>query len=132
MQTALARVAPSAKITVNVLDAAALSLHEQVRTFSRCMLLVGDHGAGLSNAVFMPAGAAVVELTHTACGIHCGDYFRPVAELSGVRHWRFGADNLTVNDVDFNDLLDDSITVALNNLKVRTNNGGVSGLKREF
>ena len=43
-------------------------------------------GAGLSNAVWMPPGGAVLELTHSSCGVHCGDYFRPISELSGLKH----------------------------------------------
>jgi hypothetical protein len=35
---------------------------EQVRMFSGASLLVGVHGAGLTNAVFMPPGSALVEV----------------------------------------------------------------------
>lgn len=122
-QAAMTRALPLAHLHLQRLDAATLSLREQVRTFSRCLLLVGDHGAGLSNAVFMPPGSAVVELTHAACGAHCGDYFRPVAELSGLTHRRFSGDNLTVRDPSFDDMLDQTIKAALRDTRVATNTG---------
>ena len=39
-----------------------LGLAEQVRLFSEARVVVGVHGAGLANAVFMPPGAAMVEV----------------------------------------------------------------------
>jgi capsular polysaccharide biosynthesis protein len=39
-----------------------LSLAEQIATFSECHTLVGIHGAGLTNCLFMRAGGIVVEL----------------------------------------------------------------------
>ncbi len=41
-----------------------LSLTDQVSLFADAEIVVGPHGAGLTNAVFMPPGGAVVELTH--------------------------------------------------------------------
>ena len=104
----------------------------QVGTFSRCLLLVGDHGAGLSNAVFMPTGSTVVELTHAACGRHCGDYFRPVSELSGVNHRRVAAANLTASDPHFGSLLDDSIATSLRATGIAAGSNGLLDTKQEF
>lgn len=132
VQVAVTRASQLAHLQLHLVDAAALSLREQVRTFSRCLMLVGDHGAGLSNVVFMPRGSAVVELTHTGCGVHCGDYFRPVADLSGVTHRRFSADNLTAGDPEFAKLLDQSITLALRGIGMATGDGRVSDTKLEL
>jgi capsular polysaccharide biosynthesis protein len=41
-----------------------LSWAEQVRLASRARCLVSNHGAGLTNMLFMPAGGAVLELRH--------------------------------------------------------------------
>eukprot|EP01043_Picozoa_sp_COSAG02_P069754 COSAG02_NODE_12086_length_1600_cov_1.257828_2_plen_153_part_00 len=128
VQAAVTRASALAQLRLQRVDAAALSLREQVRLFSRSLLLVGDHGAGLSNAVFMPPGSAVVELTHASCGVHCGDYFRPVAELSGLTHRNFSADNLTVRHPEFDELLDRTITAALRDTGVAT----TTGAKQEF
>ncbi len=42
----------------------ALSLVEQVKLFADAEIVAGPHGAGLTNAIFMAPGGAVVELTH--------------------------------------------------------------------
>jgi len=41
-----------------------LSVAEQVELFASAEVVVGPHGAGLTNAVFMAPGGAIVELTH--------------------------------------------------------------------
>jgi capsular polysaccharide biosynthesis protein/tetratricopeptide (TPR) repeat protein len=45
---------------------AALPLSEQLALFAAAEIVVGAFGAGLTNIVFAPAGARVVELTHEA------------------------------------------------------------------
>src|SRR4051812_20116375 len=45
-----------------VVDPVRLSFRDQVRLFSRCRALVCVHGAGLTNCMFMPEGARVLEL----------------------------------------------------------------------
>lgn len=42
----------------------ALSVSEQVALFADAEIVAGPHGAGLTNAVFMAPGGAVIELTH--------------------------------------------------------------------
>jgi capsular polysaccharide biosynthesis protein len=128
VQAAVTRASAVAQLQLQRMDAAALSLREQVKLFSRCLLLVGDHGAGLSNAVFMPPGSAVVELTHASCGAHCGDYFRPVAELSGLTHRDFSGDNLTARHPEFDELLDRTIAAAVRDTNVAAN----TGTRQEF
>jgi capsular polysaccharide biosynthesis protein len=44
----------------------ALSVPEQVALFAEAEMVAGPHGAGLTNAVFMAPGGAMIELTHTA------------------------------------------------------------------
>jgi len=39
-----------------------LSLADQIEAFSQCGTLIGIHGAGLTNSLFMPPGGKVVEL----------------------------------------------------------------------
>ncbi|MGH7441836.1 MAG: glycosyltransferase family 61 protein, partial [bacterium] len=38
-----------------------LDFNEQVRLFSRCSVLLSNHGAGLANLLFLPKGAWVIE-----------------------------------------------------------------------
>lgn len=47
---------------VALLDTAAMSPDEQVRALGDSDLLVGQHGAGLSNMIWMPPGASVLEI----------------------------------------------------------------------
>ncbi len=48
--------------SVTLVDSAAMSPADQVRLFSQTDLLVAQHGAGLSNIVWLPKGAAVLEI----------------------------------------------------------------------
>lgn len=48
--------------SVDVVDAAHMEPVEQMRLFSSTSLLVGQHGAGLANMLWMPRGSAVVEI----------------------------------------------------------------------
>ncbi len=57
-----------------------LSFEEQVRTLSRARYLVSNHGAGLTNMLFMPSGSSVLELRHhTDCINNC--YFTLASAL---------------------------------------------------
>ncbi len=47
---------------VRVIDSAHLDPVEQMTLFSSTTLLIGQHGAGLANMVWMPRGSAVVEI----------------------------------------------------------------------
>lgn len=47
---------------VRIVDTAELDPREQVRTLHTTDLLIAQHGAGLANLVWLPAGAGVIEL----------------------------------------------------------------------
>lgn len=42
-----------------------MTIDEQIELFSDAAIVVGPHGAGLTNSIFMAPGGALVELTHT-------------------------------------------------------------------
>lgn len=61
-----------------------MSVAEQIRTFSKARVIVSAHGSGLTNLVFSPPGAAVVEITNTEIR-HMGD-FRSIAHHMNQRY----------------------------------------------
>nr|WP_246314627.1 glycosyltransferase family 61 protein [Kineococcus aurantiacus] len=66
-----------------VVDPATLTLAEEVETFAAADVVVGVHGAGLTNLVFTRPGAAVVELTPRALVYPT---FVKLARAARVRH----------------------------------------------
>jgi Glycosyltransferase 61 len=60
-----------------------LSFAEQVTAFSSAELVVGPHGAGLANALFMPRRSAMLELHHVDFG---RPWYKRLAETLGLRY----------------------------------------------
>jgi capsular polysaccharide biosynthesis protein len=60
-----------------------LSVADQIRTFARARVIVSAHGAGLTNLVFAPRSALIVEITST--NIAMMDDFRFMAAALGQR-----------------------------------------------
>jgi capsular polysaccharide biosynthesis protein len=60
-----------------------MSVTEQIRAFSSASIVVGAHGAGMTNIVFAPPHAAIVELCSTA--LSSMDDFRRAARAAGQR-----------------------------------------------
>lgn len=72
------------KLGFDVLVAGEMTVAEQIRAFSEARIVVGAHGAGLTNLVFTPPGALVLEVTPTRIA-HMED-FRHIAMIMGMRH----------------------------------------------
>lgn len=53
-----------------------LSFAQQVTLFKRAEIVIGQHGAGLSNILFMPNGSKVLELQRKLIGNHRSEYGR--------------------------------------------------------
>jgi capsular polysaccharide biosynthesis protein len=68
-----------------------LTIREQAEIFSQCEAVVGAHGAGLTNLLFMPQGSAVIELFHYRCGTPA--YYR-IATALGIRYHYMSCDSL--------------------------------------
>jgi hypothetical protein len=65
------------------------SLVEQVRLFASATVVMGVHGAGLSNALFSPTGAALIELGDTpTLGVGQPPCFVNLAHRLGLRYHR--------------------------------------------
>lgn len=65
-------------------EGAALPFAEQVALASRTRVLVGVHGAGLTNMLFMPEGAHVVEIANPR---YPSPAFYALAAALGLRYW---------------------------------------------
>lgn len=63
-------------------DAGALTIDEQIRTFAEADLVVSAHGAALTNIVFMNAGALVVELFPASHVMPC--YWKLAGTVPGL------------------------------------------------
>jgi len=79
-----ALVAALGELGFEVVVPGALSFAEQVMLFSEAEIVVGPHGAGLANALFMPEGSAMLELHHPDFD---RPYYQRLADTLGV-HYR--------------------------------------------
>jgi hypothetical protein len=64
--------------------AEAIAFSEQVALASRTRILVGVHGAGLTNMLFMPEGAHVIEIANPR---YPSPAFYALAAALGLRYW---------------------------------------------
>lgn len=65
-------------------DAGALSVDEQIRTFAEADVVVSAHGAALTNIVFMNAGARVIELFPASHVMAC--YWKLASTVPGLEY----------------------------------------------
>lgn len=66
------------------IDPGALSVREQVSAFSGAELVVSPHGAAMTNLVFLPSGAGIVELFPAGCVLP--DFWRLACGVPGLRY----------------------------------------------
>ena len=87
------------------------SLADQIKLFGNCKLLVGLHGAGLTNMLWMPAGAQVLEI-RSRNDSHNNCYFAMASAL-GHHYSYLQADRLVANQDTYSaELLLDPILLA--------------------
>lgn len=72
------------KLGFRIVMLTGMAVRDQIALFSRARCIVGPHGAGLTNVMFAPPGATVVEITNTKIR-HMGD-FRSIAFHMNQRH----------------------------------------------
>ena len=84
------------KLGFEVLQLSAINFSEQAVLFASAEIVIGSHGAGLSNVAFCPEGSDLVEVfpsknTHS-------DLFHSIACAAKMNYWRFeGESNLSSN-----------------------------------
>jgi len=86
-----------------------MSFADQVRRFSRARVIVGAHGAGLTNIIFAPLHASIVEITNKNLR-HMGD-FRIICKHRGMSYReivsdRFAREQPTTFPPDFDYYVD--------------------------
>ena len=91
-----------------------MSFADQVRTFSRARIVVGAHGAGLTNIMFAPNHASIIEISNTNLH-HMGD-FRIMCRDMGMRHTEivskhFASEQHTTFPPDFDYYVDTSAVI---------------------
>ncbi len=89
-----------ASVGIETVTLSGMDFKDQVRLFSECALVIGAHGAGLSNVSLMPQGAQVVEVLSPR---RLWPTYRGVAARSGVRYYPYVAASVgteTTNDSD--------------------------------
>lgn len=67
-----------------IVEAGRLSFREQVALASETTVLLGIHGAGLANMIFMPEGRHVVEIVHPH---YPSPIYYALASALGLRYW---------------------------------------------
>lgn len=93
-----------------------LSFKEQVRLFRGCDLLMGPHGAALTNAVFMEKGSKLIELVAHEDSNTYQWHFYHLSQIVGLDYYSFNCEkhnlhedphmaNLVVNSSDFETFL---------------------------
>ena len=97
------------KMSVEVADLSEMSFDEQVLLMRRTSILIGAHGAGLTNLIFLPPQAIVVELSSRTS--HTKDlYFRNLASWMGLTYVTYGSfdkfSSFKVDTEDFKKFLD--------------------------
>jgi capsular polysaccharide biosynthesis protein len=88
---------------VTLIDAATMSPRDQIDAFSSACVLVGQHGAGLANMVWMPAGSKVIEILPPVRE-DAGELFRDLADTLGLSYGRVVQESLH-SEVDPADVL---------------------------
>jgi len=65
-----------------ILDAAEVQVESQLKSFTRTSTIVGQHGAGLANMIWMPRGGRVIEILPPTPS-HAVEIFRNLARACG-------------------------------------------------
>lgn len=105
-----AGAAKTARIDWAIIDAAGLAPHEQLQRFARTRVLVGQHGAGLTNMLWMAKGGVVIEIEPPRPDYE-PKFFRLLAAACGHRYTRIvqAHDHAPVDEI----ALADALTAAL-------------------
>ncbi|RYZ63453.1 MAG: glycosyltransferase family 61 protein, partial [Proteobacteria bacterium] len=85
-----------------------MSLTEQIQVFRGAELVVGPHGAGLANVVFMQPGASVVEIISPA---RIWPTFKCIADRGQLNYATIAADSYSIEQTESRGEGNEDITV---------------------
>ena len=74
------------KFNVKVVDFAALTFSEQIQVSAGCTAMVGVHGAGMANMVFMENSTSVLDIVPPSYSMPNTREFKVATELIGLQH----------------------------------------------
>lgn len=80
----------------DVIHAEALAQAEQIRRFQGAEMVIGQHGAGLTNLLFAPPETRVLEL-HSGDPGSAGSHYQALAASRGQRHTAIGGNAANAN-----------------------------------
>lgn len=95
------------KYSIKALDPGSLAPREVISLFSRAKLVVGQHGAGLTNCFFLPPGASIIEICWPE--LSASDYapiYGLLAESLGHRYQQLPIQDSAFSEIDIGDLIE--------------------------
>ena len=71
-------------VLLDVVDPGSMKVEAQVALFSRAGVIIGPHGAGLTNALFARKGSALIEFPVKDAKF---PYYNYISKVAGLKHW---------------------------------------------
>jgi capsular polysaccharide biosynthesis protein len=99
---------------VRNVDTNIMTIRDQILTFQKCKLIIGAHGAGLSNMLFMRKGAIVIEIRPHG---EQNNIYMMLASCLGLQYYVLYSEKQTVLDFQQTD-----IEISVNSLSLLLNN----------
>ena len=99
---------------VRIVDTNVMTIRDQISTFQNCKLLIGAHGAGLSNMLFMSKGSIIIEIRPHG---EQNNIYMMLASCLGLEYYVVFSEKQTVIDFQQTDF-----EISVNSLRLMFNN----------
>ncbi len=76
------------RLNITCIQSERYSLHEQIAIYSSAQILIGAHGAGLTNMIWMPEGSTIIEIQSNELMF---PHFYQLALATNKRYWHVEA-----------------------------------------
>jgi hypothetical protein len=74
-----------------------LSIFEQFHLFNKAKLIIAQHGAALSNIIFMKKNSQLIEIINQVLLDQGENWFKPLSVISNIKHFQYITLNKNVN-----------------------------------